>query len=59
MTVEEFLLKDNAKVLKQIFKAQASGAKSYIKSLLKQLNENNKTLRLMENAYNLKKMKEE
>jgi hypothetical protein len=48
MTFRQFLLQDNAKLLKQIFEAQAKGAKSYIKILLKQLNENNKTLHIME-----------
>ena len=50
MTFEKFLLQDNAKLLKQIFEAQARGAKSYIKELLKQLNNNNKELYIMEKS---------
>ena len=50
MTFKKFLLQDNAKLLKQIFEAQAKGAKNYIKELLKQLNNNNKELYIMEKS---------
>lgn len=50
MTFEKFLLQDNAKLLKQIFEAQAKGAKNYIKELLKELNQNNKELHLIEKS---------
>jgi len=50
MTFKQFLLNDNAKLLKQIFEAQAKGAKEYIKILLAQLNANNKELYLLEKS---------
>ena len=48
MTFKQFLLQDNAKLLKQIFEAQAKGAKNYIKILLKELNKNNAEMYLLE-----------